>query len=193
MDQTIDNRYRIIDKIGAGGMGAVYLAEDIRLRRKVALKRLSMIGIAGDMDLFVKRFEREALEMASFQHTNIVSVYDYGRDDEGVYLVLEYMSGGALTGQLQQGKMPVSMAVKILLPLAEALQAIHDQGRVHRDIKPANILFNAYEKPKLADFGVVKLLEQESGSTLTAAGAAVGTPAYMAPELISGDASPAVD
>lgn len=191
--QIIDGRYKIIKKIGEGGMGAVYLAEDLRLERQVAVKRLQIMGKKADLDMFQKRFEREAKEMARFQHTNIVSVHDYGQDDEGIYLVLEYMPGGSLIDRMRQGVIPVEEAVKILLPLAEALQAIHDRDRVHRDVKPSNILFDGYGKPKLADFGVVKLVEGGQGYTLTATGAVVGTPAYMAPELIGGEASPATD
>jgi eukaryotic-like serine/threonine-protein kinase len=193
MGQIIDHRYTIIKKIGEGGMGAVYLAEDTRLRRKVAIKRLQLTGKLADIELFQQRFEREALEMASFQHPHIVSVHDFGYDEEGVYLVQEYMPGGTLTDHMGEGALPVEEAVTLLLPLADALQAIHDRGRVHRDVKPANILFDAYGHLKLADFGVVKLLEGQEGLTLTATGAAVGTPAYMAPELIAGEASAATD
>jgi serine/threonine protein kinase len=193
MGQIIDNRYQIIEKIGEGGMGAVYLAEDLRLRRKVAIKRLQLMGKQADLQHFQQRFEREALEMASFQHANIVHVYDYGHDDRGIYLVLEYMPGGTLSDRMQAGAVPVAEAVAIMLPLADALQAIHERERVHRDIKPSNILFDGYSKPKLADFGVVKLLAGQEGHTLTGTGAAVGTPAYMAPELIGGEASPATD
>ena len=192
MPKIIDNRYQILEKIGEGGMGAVYLAEDTRLRRKVALKRLLFQGKPADEKQFQQRFEREALEMASFQHPNIVAVYDYGKDEEGIYLILEYMPGGSLSQKMRQ-RLNISEIIDLLKPLCAALQAIHDRGRVHRDIKPANILFDAYGTPKLADFGVVKLLESQEEFTLTATGMAVGTPAYMAPELISGTATPAAD
>ncbi|MEE4195948.1 MAG: bifunctional serine/threonine-protein kinase/ABC transporter substrate-binding protein [Anaerolineae bacterium] len=192
MLKIIDNRYQILEKIGEGGMGAVYLAEDTRLRRKVALKRLLFQGKPADEKQFQQRFEREALEMASFQHPNIVAVYDYGKDEEGIYLILEYMPGGSLSQKMRH-RLNISEIIDLLKPLCAALQAIHDRGRVHRDIKPANILFDAYGTPKLADFGVVKLLESQEEFTLTATGMAVGTPAYMAPELISGVATPAAD
>ena len=193
MGKMIDHRYELVKKIGEGGMGAVYLADDTRLDRRVAVKRLHLVGREADLHMFQERFEREAKVMAQFQHPNIVSVYDYGRDDEGIYLVLEYLPDGSLTQYMRTNAVTVQDAVRILLPLADALQTIHDLGRVHRDVKPSNILFDPYGHPKLADFGVVKLLEGQDGNTLTATGAAVGTPAYMAPELISGDASPAAD
>jgi formylglycine-generating enzyme required for sulfatase activity/serine/threonine protein kinase len=139
-----------------------------------------------DMAVFLQRFQREALEMAGFQHPNIVSVYDYGSDDEGVYLVLEHMPGGVLTERIRKGAMNPAEAAEIILPLADALQAIHDRGRVHRDVKPSNIMFDSYGNPKLADFGVVKLVESDGSDGLTVAGTTLGTPAYMAPELVSG-------
>ncbi|MEE4195927.1 MAG: SUMF1/EgtB/PvdO family nonheme iron enzyme [Anaerolineae bacterium] len=193
MGKVIDGRYEVIQKIGEGGMGAVYLAQDLRLKRKVAVKRLVFQGKPSNEEMFRQRFEREALAMANFQHPNIISVHDYGHDDEGVYLVIEYMSGGVLSHQMRKRRFRIDEAINILLPLADALQEIHDLGQVHRDIKPSNILFDKYGNPKLADFGVVKLLEGEEGFTLTATGMAVGTPAYMAPELIGGEASPATD
>jgi len=186
MGQMIDNRYEILEQIGKGSMGGVFLAKDTRLKRKVAIKRLVVADKQTDIEVFLQRFQREALEMAGFQHPNIVSVYDDGSDDEGVYLVLEYMPGGVLTERIRKGAMAPAEAAEIILPLAEALQAIHDRGRVHRDVKPSNIMFDSYGNPKLADFGVVKLVESDGSDGLTVAGTTLGTPAYMAPELVSG-------
>ena len=193
MGKVIDSRYQVLKKIGEGGMGVVYLAEDMRLERQVAIKRLQLLGKASDLKMFQKRFEREAKEMARFQHTNIVSVYDYGQDDEGVYLVLEYMPGGSLSQRMKQGHIAIDEAIEILQPLTEALQALHERELVHRDIKPSNILFDAWGKPKLSDFGVVKLVQGEESTALTATGTTVGTPEYMAPELIGGEVIPASD
>ena len=186
MGQMIDNRYEIIEQIGKGSMGGVFLAEDTRLKRKVAIKRLVVTDKQTDIEVFLQRFQREALEMAGFQHPNIVSVYDYGSDEEGVYLALEHMPGGVLTERIRKGAMTPAEAADIILPLADALQAIHDRGRVHRDVKPSNIMFDSYGNPKLADFGVVKLVESDNAEGLTVAGTTLGTPAYMAPELVSG-------
>jgi eukaryotic-like serine/threonine-protein kinase len=192
MGKMIDHRYTIIEKIGEGGMGAVYLAEDTRLERKVAIKRLQLVARAQDLQIFHQRFEREAKVMARFQHPNIVSVYDYGTDDEGIYLVLEFMPGGSLGQVMQKRRFTIDQSIAVLLPLCDALTAIHKRGSVHRDLKPANVLFDDYGNPKVADFGVVKLLQGQD-MTFTPTGAAVGTPAYMAPELIGGEASPATD
>lgn len=192
MGKPVYNRYKIIQRIGRGGMGSVDLAEDTRLDRQVAIKRLQLVAHADDLDIFYKRFEREAKVMAGFQHPNIVSVFDYGQDEEGVYLVLEYMPKGSLADAMRKRRFTIQEAIEVLLPLMEALQAIHQQGNVHRDLKPGNILFDKYGNPKLADFGVVKLLQGQD-MTFTPTGAAVGTPAYMAPELIGGEASPATD
>ena len=185
-DDYIGKRYRIIRKIGEGGMGSVYQAVDERLARAVAIKRLNILDTSPTMvEQIVARFEREAKAMAQFRHPNIVNVFDYGQDESGLYLVIEYMPGGTLRERM--GKpMPVKEAAGLLLPIANALSYVHEQGMVHRDIKPANILFDVHNNPMLTDFGVVKLIEQ-SGATLTTAGTGVGTPAYMAPEQMSKD------
>lgn len=194
MEQILEGRYQIIEKLGEGGMGAVFLAEDLRLKRKVAIKRMQVLGKASDLEKFQQRFESEALEMAAFQHPNIVNVYDYGHDEDGVYLVLEYMSGGSLSARMkEQEAIAVTEASALLYPLAEALAEIHRKGLVHRDVKPSNILFDQYGNPKLSDFGVVKLVVGDDTRTLTDTGAALGTPAYMAPELIGGQLAPSVD
>lgn len=194
MEQILEGRYQIIEKIGEGGMGAVFLAEDLRLKRKVAIKRMQVMGKASDLEKFRKRFESEALEMASFQHPHIVNVHDFGHDEEEVYLVLEYMAGGSLSTQLKKrGNLPVHEAAALVYPLAEALNEIHQRGLVHRDVKPSNILFDQYGNPKLSDFGIVKMVAGDDAKTVTDSGAALGTPAYMAPELIAGNLSPSVD
>ncbi|MCD4752071.1 MAG: SUMF1/EgtB/PvdO family nonheme iron enzyme [Anaerolineaceae bacterium] len=190
--QLIDNRYQIIKKLGEGGMGAVYLAEDQRLGRKVAIKRLRLIGASDEVYAqFLERFRREAREMARLQHPSIITLHDYGVDDSGAYLVMEYLSNGTLKDRMDSPK-SVLESIQLIEPIAEALQYLHDRGIVHRDIKPANILFDENNRSMLADFGIVKLLGGDT-ETLTATGAAIGTPAYMAPELIAGDAGPQTD
>jgi eukaryotic-like serine/threonine-protein kinase len=185
-EEFIGKRYRIIRKIGEGGMGSVYQAVDERLAREVAVKRLDILSTNPTMvDQIVARFEREAKAMAQFRHPNIVNVFDYGQDEDGLYLVIEFMPGGTLRERMGKS-MPVKEAAGLLLPIANALSYVHEHGMVHRDIKPANILFDVHNNPMLTDFGVVKLVEQ-SGATLTTAGTGVGTPAYMAPEQMSKD------
>ena len=191
-DQFINNRYRIIRKLGEGGMGMVYLATDERLSRVVAVKRLDILDNSSEqVDQFVQRFQREAKTMAQFDHRNIVSVFDYGRDEEGLYLVIEYMSGGTLEERMS---VPVSAreAAALLLPIANALNYVHERGVVHRDIKPANILFDVHNNPMLTDFGIVKLMDN-SAAVLTVAGSGVGTPTYMAPEQMTKDFDHRVD
>ncbi|NSW53369.1 MAG: SUMF1/EgtB/PvdO family nonheme iron enzyme [Anaerolineae bacterium] len=189
MADIVEGRYRILKKLGEGGMGAVYLAEDERLGRQVALKRLRIIGASEEMVAqFLERFRREARAMARMQHPSIITVLDYGVDDAGAFLVMEYLPNGTLKDRMGQ-PVAVREAVGWLEPIAEALGYLHQRGMVHRDVKPANILFDENDRPMLADFGIVKLMEGDDGATLTATGAAVGTPAYMAPELIGGEAS----
>jgi len=190
--QLIDNRYQIIKKLGEGGMGAVYLAEDQRLGRKVAIKRLRLIGASDEVYAqFLERFRREAREMARLQHPSIITLHDYGVDDSGAYLVMEYLSNGTLKDRMDSPK-SVLESIQLIEPIAEALQYLHDRSIIHRDIKPANILFDENNRSMLADFGIVKLLGGDT-ETLTATGVAIGTPAYMAPELIAGEAEPRTD
>jgi len=120
--QIIDNRYQIIKKLGEGGMGAVYLAEDQHLGRKVAIKRLRLIGASEEVYAqFLERFRREAREMARLQHPNIVTLHDYGIDDSGAYLVMEYLSNGTLKDRMGSPR-PVLESIQLIEPIAEALQ-----------------------------------------------------------------------
>lgn len=188
--KIIDGRYEIVEKIGDGGMGEVYRAMDVRLRRPVALKRLNLIGRQSDLEQFLARFQREAIAMASLQHPNIAPIYDYGEYEQFPYLVMAYLPGGTLKERMGKHFNP-RKAAQILRPVADALDFIHSHQMIHRDVKPSNILFSERDDPLLADFGVVKLLE-ESGATLTGLGG-VGTPAYMAPEQIRKDFDWCVD
>lgn len=185
MQELIAGRYRILKKIGEGGMGEVYAAMDERLQRQVALKRLHVLGGSeSKLETFKARFQREAVSMARFNHPSIVPVYDYGDDADGIFLVMGYMPGGSLGDRMGYPVDP-KMAIQYLLPVAEALAFIHKHGLIHRDIKPQNILFNEHGSPMLADFGIVKLMSEEAVSITTTGTAGVGTPAYMAPEQIT--------
>jgi len=175
-------RYHLLEKLGEGGMAAVYKAYDTRLEREVAVKiiRSDLFGNAV-IERILKRFEREAKAMAKFSHANIVKVYDYGEHEGSPYIVMELLSGGTLKQKL--GKpMPWRDAVSLLEPIAKALSYAHSEGILHRDVKPANILITKAGEPVLTDFGIAKLLEQEDGQTLTGTGVGIGTPEYMAPE-----------
>lgn len=184
MADLVAGRYRIIKLLGEGGMGEVYSAQDERLKRTVALKRLHVYGAnQTQLDTFHARFEREAVSMAQFIHPYIVPVYDFGSDDDGVYLVMGLMAGGSLKDRM--GKIiSVQDAAKVVIPVANALGYVHSHSIVHRDVKPHNILFNEHDVPMISDFGIVKLVESD-GVNLTSTGTGVGTPAYMAPEQMT--------
>ncbi|NDJ34710.1 MAG: serine/threonine protein kinase, partial [Chloroflexi bacterium] len=181
-------RYEIIDEIGRGGMGVVYRARDQRFNREVAIKVLPR-AISSREEL-AERFNREAQAIARLEHNAIVPVYDYGDENGALYLVMRLMGGGSLADRIVKGPMNIEEAAPIISRVAEALDAAHDRGLIHRDVKPGNILFDAYGAAFLSDFGIVKL--DEAATMLTGTGA-VGTPAYMAPEMADGVVSPAGD
>ena len=181
-------RYRVIKRLGAGGMAAVYLAHDERLDRNVAVKRLHTGG--GD-DMDARRFEREAKLGASLSHPNLVSIFDAEQDDESVLLVMEYVEGETLADLLERGPVEPRRAVEIVKAVAEALDHAHSAGIVHRDVKPGNVLLGRDGSVKLADLGIAKAIER---TDITGTGTVLGTPAYMAPEQLEGaELGPAVD
>ncbi|MBG0785468.1 MAG: phosphate/phosphite/phosphonate ABC transporter substrate-binding protein [Anaerolineaceae bacterium] len=189
--QQIDH-YRIIERLGMGGMAVVYKAFDTRLERDVALKLIRVDEIPPSQhDRLMKRFEREAKAMAKFSHPNIVPVHDYGEVDGSPYLVMEYIPGGTLKERIAK-PIPWEQAVRWLTPVADALRYAHAQKVIHRDVKPSNILFDSEGRPLLTDFGIAKVLETDE-ATLTGTGLGVGTPEYMAPEQWRGIASEATD
>ncbi|MCS6994889.1 MAG: serine/threonine protein kinase, partial [Anaerolineales bacterium] len=175
-------RYQIVEQLGQGGMSIVYKAYDTRLERDVAVKvlRTELFGQAV-LERLQKRFEREAKALAKLSHPNIVKVHDFGEYEGQPYLVMEYLPGGTLKARL--GKpMPWQEALRLLLPVARALDYAHEQHILHRDVKPSNILLTQKGEPMLTDFGIAKILDLEDGQTLTATGVGVGTPEYMSPE-----------
>jgi serine/threonine protein kinase/uncharacterized membrane protein YhaH (DUF805 family) len=171
-------RYEIEGELGQGGMGAVLLATDRQLKRKVAIKRI--LGSMSKSKTALQRFVTEAQSIAALNHFNIVQVYEFGRDSEGPFLVLEYVGGGSLLDKLKDGKLEVEEAVDITCQLCDGLSLAHDQGVVHRDIKPANILLTERGEPKLTDFGLARQNTADDGQTL--AGAVLGTIDFMPPE-----------
>jgi tRNA A-37 threonylcarbamoyl transferase component Bud32 len=187
-------RYHVIEQLGEGGMATVYKALDTRLDRLVAIKVIRLKGIGNeDLPSFTKRFEREAKVLARLSHPNIVKVLDYGEYEGAPYLVMEYLPGGTLKEYVGR-PMPVSNAMRFLLPVAGALAYAHQHALIHRDIKPSNILITESGAPMLADFGVAKILQDDSDSTsLTRIGVGVGTPAYMAPEQWTNQVVPQTD
>ena len=178
----------VIEVIGHGGMGAVFKVRQSKLDRYAALKILPQ-SLAAD-PAFASRFEREARLLARLTHPNIVAVYDHGHAGEFFYLLMEFVDGVNLRQAMRASRFTPGQALGIVPKICEALQYAHDEGVLHRDIKPENILLDAKGRVKLADFGIAKLADSESAPaelrsktpTLTQAGAALGTPYYMAPE-----------
>jgi basic membrane protein A len=179
-------RYHILEQLGEGGMATVYKAFDTRLERDVAIKVIRRNAFPVEQhELVLKRFEREAKALAKLNHPNIVGVIDYGEYEDSPYLVMPYFPGGTLKERL--GKpVPWQDAVRLLLPIAHALQFAHEQGILHRDVKPSNILITRSGEPMLSDFGIAKILEGGETTALTGTGVGVGTPEYMAPEQWTG-------
>jgi len=192
--QTISH-YRILEKLGEGGMGEVYRARDDRLARDVALKVLPP-EVASSPER-VARFELEARAVAGLNHPNIVTLYSI-EEDQGVhFLTMELVDGQTLNQILVPGGLPVPRVVDLLIPLCEALVAAHENGIVHRDLKPTNVMVTREGRVKVLDFGLAKLSDPgPSGSdktlvppkALTIAGGIVGTPSYMSPEQAAGRA-----
>jgi len=178
-------RYHILEQLGEGGMAVVYKAYDTRLESEVAVKVIRTEQLAPSiLERALKRFEREAKSLARLTHPNIVKVTDYGEYEGKPYLVMPYLPGGTLKQRLGRS-IPWQEAGHILIPIAEALDYAHKQNVIHRDVKPSNILLTQDGKPMLSDFGVAKLFEMEETHELTATGAAIGTPEYMAPEQVT--------
>jgi len=177
--------------IGQGGMGAVYLAQQSRPRRQVAVKVLLPSTTLKPQHLaaFLERFRRETDAAASLEHPNIMPVYEYGERNGLAYLVMPYISGGTLRDVMErEGMLALPKIVNYLEQLAAALDFAHVRGVIHRDIKPANILLTPEGRLLLTDFGLVKILTEGQGTQtrLTGAGAPVGTPDYMSPEQVMG-------
>jgi len=169
--------YKIIEQVGQGGMGVVYLAEDKRLKRNVAIKFLPQ-QISSDPEQ-KKRFETEAQAAASLNHPNITTIHAIEDYDEGVFIVMEYIEGIELKEKINSGAIPVKEAVRIAIQIAEGINSAHKKGIIHRDIKSQNIMITAEGKAKIMDFGLAKI----SGSTqITKSGSTLGTAAYMSPE-----------
>lgn len=180
-------RYHLKRRIGWGGMAEVYLAYDEHLHRDIAVK----IVHRGRTDALA-RFRREAEMLAPLAHEHILPLYDFGQEGPWHYLVMPYISHGTLADRLHtRGPLTMGEAGVLLEQIASALQYAHDRGILHRDLKPSNILLRDDAFTYLADFGIARLLERESG--LTEAGSLVGTPEYMAPELFENQASQSSD
>jgi serine/threonine protein kinase len=186
-------RYQILEQLGEGGMATVYKAHDSILDRFVAIKVIRTDQFAPSMlEEILKRFEREAKSLAKLSHPNIVHVHDYGNYEGAPYLVMEYLPSGALKERFGNPLNPQE-ALRILLPIAQALAYAHEHNIIHRDIKPGNILLTEKGLPMLSDFGIAKLIGSNEAGTLTGTGMGIGTPEYMAPEQWTGQSGPQSD
>jgi hypothetical protein len=187
VSQVIADRYRVLKRIGQGGMGEVYLAEHVKMGRRCAIKILNR-SLTRDPGA-ANRFGREAAHASSINHPNVVSTFDFGETEDGLlYIAMEYVDGESLAALLRrEGSLPVPRAVGIVDQIAQGLGAAHHLGIVHRDLKPDNILLaralDGGDLAKLGDFGVAKALRQTE-THLTHTGFALGTPHYMSPEQL---------
>ena len=187
------SHYKMIEKLGQGGMGEVYLAEDSRLDRKVALKILPQH--LSDRAELRERFEREARAVSRLNHPHICTLYDIGEQDGIHYLVMEHLVGETLEARLAKGALPLEQTLQYAIQIGDALDKAHRQGVVHRDLKPGNIMLTK-SGAKLLDFGLAKLQAADTPTNLsalpteqanlTAEGTILGTLQYMAPEQLEG-------
>ncbi len=183
--RVLGSRYRLVMPVGTGASGTVFQADDVQLRRPVAVKLLHP-SLAGDPS-FIKRFRAEAQQAAALSHPNIMAVFDWGEDNGTSYLVLEYLAGGSLRAMLDRGRLlSPSQAVLVALEAARGLDYAHKRGVVHRDIKPANLLFGDEGRLRVADFGLARAISEANWTEPD--GMMLGTARYASPEQATGKA-----
>src|SRR5262245_23139843 len=176
--------YDILDLLAQGGMGEVYRARHRRLQGREAAVKIMPAALAAD-PTFLQRFEREANNVAALNHPNILPIWDYGEQDGAPYIVMPLVTGGSLRGLLHGRPISPAALLRLIAPIADALDYAHQRGIVHRDIKPANVLLDTSGHLYLADFGIAKAIGS-GAENLTQTGVGIGTPEYMAPEQTEG-------
>ena len=187
VDRVVKGKFKIIRKLGQGGMGAVYLAEQLGIGHRVAIKFLKA-EFSTDAEI-ARRFLNEAKSYALVAHPNAVAFHDFGQDDEGnLFIAMEYCEGVDLKKVIaEQGRLPLAEAADVVIQVADVLANAHAKGVVHRDLKPENIMIRRGLRgvhAKVLDFGIARLMD--AGTKLTVAGAIAGTPRYMSPEQVEG-------
>jgi serine/threonine-protein kinase len=187
VDRVVKGKFKIIKKLGQGGMGAVYLAEQLGIGHRVALKFLKS-EFSTDAEI-ARRFLNEAKSYARVAHPNAVALHDFGQDDEGnLFIAMEYCEGVDLKKEIaDRGRLPLVEAIEVVLQVADVLANAHEKGVIHRDLKPENIMIRRGIRgvhAKVLDFGIARLMD--AGTKLTVAGAIAGTPRYMSPEQVEG-------
>jgi serine/threonine-protein kinase len=184
VSRVLDDRYEVGPRIGSGGMAEVHRGYDRTLARTVAIKCFRPGSVASERNR--ARFEREAQCAASIAHPNAIAVFDAGVDGDTPYIVMECLPGNSLADEVAQGPLPVDRTISVMQQVLAALEAAHEGGVLHRDIKAANVLFAADDRVKLTDFGIARSID---GDDLTETGTIIGTPGYLAPERIAGEAA----
>mgnify|MGYP001088603928 FL=1 len=183
MSEVFNEQYVIREKIGEGGMGTVYLAEDILLERPVAIKVLNK-PVSATPESLEPRFQQEALALARLNHPNITHLYAFAPKQDTYWMVMEYVEGKALEEWLRfHDSLNVCTACSILVQMLDGLEHAHRKGIIHRDLKPANVMISADGEVKIMDFGIARI---RNSQRLTQLGKSVGTLEYMAPEQIQG-------
>ena len=187
LGQVLDGRYRVIEKLGEGGMGEVYAAEHVHIEKRVAVKLLRA-EIVSNKEA-VSRFRQEARSASSIGHKNIIAIEDFGTIADGrIYLCMELLEGAAFNDMISGSQLPMDRLLNILIQTGHGLAAAHAKDIVHRDMKPENIFVTTGDVPKLLDFGIAKVSGADGQNHLTRTGTIFGTPFYMAPEQALGQA-----
>src|SRR6476659_1923054 len=189
MNKDTPGRYRLLERIGAGGMGEVWKAHDDRLDRIVSIKML-LRGALGSLsdDASRERFRREALTLSRLSHAGIATVFDFDSEGDHEFLVMEFVPGGTLESRLREGPLPLEEIQSLGADVADALEDAHRHGVLHRDLKPGNVALTKEGQPKILDFGfVLHLAGNTETGRLTQAGTVMGSLAYMAPEQLAGE------